>query len=1047
MTEPRHLTTGVGGAPRSAAAGLGRPAARDIEGRPLVPTARQRAVDDLAAPLVLRAPVEVADPLSQGGWRRILRDLDPRAVEGPKGVLFVLCLTSLFLRIDDAAIGVVLPQVRSEFGVSIAFFGVLSSVVGIIALGLQIPFGYLADRVDRVWLLRIGTIATAATVTIQGMVGSVTGLAAARVANGVGQGVPQPASFSLLSDWFPQSGRTRVFGIYFAASQIGLIVGPVTAGFIGEAFGWRAALLTLGGAATVVALLTFFLREPVRGRYDRPDALTSPPPKPPGFAESYRAAASISTLRRCWYATPLLNARGVFTYIVLPFFLFDVYGLSISQLGVVQTANGLVGLAGLLFAGIIGDRLLTGRPGRYMVFMGLAPVAQAAVIVLMSLRPPVMVAILGIQLVVLVEQALQPAFYSLISVVVPSRIRGLGLAAQAPWQVLGAIGAPVLLVAVQGVGLERGLLLFVPVLLLAGFILGSGAAGVERDIRAARAADAAEEVLRVGRESGAAPLLVCRDVQVAYGGVQVLFGVDLEVARGEVVALVGTNGAGKSTLLRALNGTVEPSGGAIFFDGQDTTHQPPHQIALKGVVTMPGGAAVFPGLTVAENLRAAAWKSRGDEDGAARTARGSGPPQVFDEVLALFPDLRDRLHATAGSLSGGEQQMLGLSQALLMAPELLLVDELSLGLAPAIVEQLLGVLRRLNQQGTTIILVEQSLNVALTVADRAVFMEKGEIRFDGPTEELLSRPDLVRSIFLGGAAGGTRAVAPRVIPTTALAPALEVRDVAVSFGGVAALRGVDLQVGLGEVVGVIGPNGAGKTTLFDVISGFTPSDRGQVLLAGADVSRTTPDQRARAGLCRSFQSARLFPALTDREAIATALERTAVRNPLRTAVWAPPVRAAERRIARQVDRLVDLLGLDSYADATLAELSTGTRRAVDMACVIALEPVVLLLDEPSSGLAQAESEALGPLLSRIVRETGCGMVLIEHDLPLVTSMSDRLVAMEAGAVLVEGSPQEVRSDQRVLASYLAASDEVVQRSGRLGALAAMLESEQNERKA
>lgn len=1009
--------------------------ARSIEGRPLVPTARQQAVDDLAAPIALRAPASESGPLTGGGWRRVLRDLDPRAVEGPKGVLLILCLTSLFLRIDDAAIGVVLPQVRAEFGVSIAFFGVLSSLVGIVALALQIPFGYLADRVERVWLLRIGTIATAATVTLQGLVGSVTGLAGARLANGVGQGVAQPASFPLLSDWFPPRGRTRVFGIYFAAAQIGLIVGPVTAGVLGEAYGWRVALLVLGGAATGVGMLTLLLREPVRGRFDRPDALTSPPPKPPGFSESYRAAASISTLRRCWYATPLLNARGVFTFIVLPFFLFDVYGLSISQLGVVQTVNGLMGLVGLLFAGVIGDRLLTSRPGRFMVLMGLAPVAQAGVIVLMATRPPVLVAIVAIQVVVLVEQALQPAFYSLISVVVPSRIRGLGLAAQAPWQLLGLIGAPVLLVAVQGIGIERGLLLFVPVLLLAGLILGSGAAGVERDIRAARAADAAEEVLRRGRETGTTPLLVCRDLQVAYGGVQVLFGVDLEVARGEVIALVGTNGAGKSTLLRALNGTVEPSGGAIFFDGHDTTHQPPHAIALRGVVTMPGGAAVFPGLTVAENLRAALWASRGTD-----VARGDDVAVSTEEVLDIFPTLRPRLHSAAGSLSGGEQQMLGLSQALLMAPELLLVDELSLGLGPAVIEQLLGVLRQLNERGTTIILVEQSLNVALTVADRAVFMEKGEIRFDGPTEELLSRPDLVRSIFLGGAAGGTRAAARSGVPASSTAPALEVRDLAVSFGGVAAVRGVSLEVGLGEVLGVIGPNGAGKTTLFDLVSGFAAPDRGHVLLAGADITNASPDERARAGMCRSFQSARLFPALTVRENIATALERKAVRNPLLTAVWAPRVRAAERRIARQVDRLIDLLGLEAYADATLAELSTGTRRAVDIACVIALEPVVLLLDEPSSGLAQAETEALGPLLSRIVRETGCGMLLIEHDLPLVTSMSDRLVAMEAGAVLVEGSPGEVRSDPRVLTSYLAASDEVMQRSGRLGALASMLES-------
>jgi ABC-type branched-subunit amino acid transport system ATPase component/predicted MFS family arabinose efflux permease len=1011
--------------------------AAPVEGRPLVPTARQIEVGDLPAPVVVEVPVDQGDPLTRGGWRRIVSDLDPRHVEGPKKVLLILCLSSLFLRIDDAALGVLLPSIRAEFGVSLTFFTAVGSLVGVVAIGLQLPFGYLADRVERVRLLRLGTLLTAGSVAAQGAVPSVTTLVGARVVTGVGQGITTPASFPLMTDWFRPTSRTRVFGIYLAAAQLGLVVGPITAGLLGDAFGWRAALLFLGGLATLVACLTFLLREPARGAFERPDAVERPDPPAPGFAESYRAAASIATLRRLWYATPLLSARGIFSLLVLPVFLFDIYGLSITQLGIVQTINGVLGLVALLLAGVIGDRLLTSRPGRYMAFMGLIAAMQAGVIAFISFRPPVLLAIAAVQVVVVLEAALTPAFYALIATVVPSRIRGLGIATQTPWQLIGVIGAPFLIVLVEGIGLQRGILLFVPLLLLAGLILGTGASGVERDIRAARAADAAEDALRQARERGTTPLLVCRDVQVAYGGVQVLFGVDLDVQEGEVVALVGTNGAGKSTLLRALAGTSEPSGGAVFFDDRDTTHLPPHSIAALGIVSMPGGAAVFPALSVAENLRAAAWTLRDD-------------PQTVEqrtqEVLELFPVLRQRLDSPAGELSGGEQQMVGLSQALLMAPRLLLVDELSLGLAPSIVEQLLGVLRELNARGTTIVMVEQSLNVALTIADRAVFMEKGEIRFDGPTEELLARPDLVRSVFMGGAAGGTRAVRRTPPAEQSVTTALEVRDLAVSFGGVEALRGVDLTVSPGEVVGVIGPNGAGKTTLFDLVSGFTRPDRGRVLLAGVDVTDASPDARARAGLGRSFQSARLFPALTVRENIAVALERRAVRNPLLAAVWAPPVRAAERRIARRVDKLVDLMGLEAYADATLAELSTGSRRAVDVACILALEPSLLLLDEPSSGLAQAETEALGPLLERIVRETGCGMLVIEHDLPLVTALSDRMVAMEGGAVLVTGTPEQVRADPRVLASYLAASDDVVQRSGRLGALAALLdESHPDER--
>ncbi|MCW2570736.1 MAG: ABC-type branched-chain amino acid transport system, ATPase component [Frankiales bacterium] len=994
------------------------------EPRVLVPTARQLDVGDAVVAAALDAPPSVeVPPTLRRSWRSILRDADPRSMDGPKLVFFVLCLTSLTSRIDEQAIGVLLPQIRSDFGVDLAFLGTVASVAGILLTLSLLPLGYLADRVKRVWMVRSGTIVTAGTVAATGLVGGPAGFVAARLSNGVAQAIAQPASFPLTADYFPPRSRTRVFAIYFAAAQLGLIIGPAIAGFAGDRIGWRATLLILGSVGLTAGLLTFLLREPVRGQHDRSDP-TVPPAPAPGFAESYRAAASIATLRRFWYATPFYGSRGVFGFVILPIVMADVYQLSSTSLGLLLTLNGVSGLVGLLIAGPFGAYLLRDRPGRFMTVLGCAPFVQAGVMATIAFRPSLPVAIAVLQVNAIMEVIAQPGGVTLISLVVPSRIRGLGIQTQVPWQLINLIALPFIIRAMVAIGLPQGMLVLVPLLVIAGLILVTGAPGVDSDIRAAQAADAAAEASRESADT----LLVCRGVEVAYGGVQVLYGVDLDVARGEIVALVGTNGAGKSTMLRAIAGITEASGGAIFLDGRDITHLPPHAIAATGVVSMPGGAAVFPGLTVAENLRAAAWTTRDDPAlTATRTA----------EVLALFPVLAERRDTPAGVLSGGEQQMVGLAQALLMSPTLLLVDELSLGLAPAVVEQLLGVIRRLNEAGTTIVLVEQSLNVALTVADRAVFMEKGEIRFDGPTEELLARPDLVRSVFMGGAAGGTR-IAGKRPPVTAAAPALVVEDLAVSFGGVTALAGVDVEVLPGEVLGIIGPNGAGKTTLFDCISGFVTPDRGRVLLAGNDVTDTAPDARARLGLGRSFQSARLFPALTVRENLAVALERKAVRNPLLAAVWAPQVRASERRIARQVDRLIDLLGLGGYADSTLAELSTGSRRAVDVACIIALEPSVLLLDEPSSGLAQAETEALGPLLSRIVRETGCGMVVIEHDIPLVSALSDRMVAMEGGAVIVSGTPDQVRSDPRVLSSYLAASDDVVQRSGRMSALTALL---------
>ena len=236
-------------------------------------------------------------------------------------------------------------------------------------------------------------------------------------------------------------------------------------------------------------------------------------------------------------------------------------------------------------------------------------------------------------------------------------------------------------------------------------------------------------------------LLRCESLDVAYGPVQVLFGVDLEVAQGEVVALLGTNGAGKSTLLRAIMGLAPPRRGRVELDGDDVTGADPAALARRGVTLMPGGRAVFPGLTVAENLRMATWLFRDD---AAKVAAG------VEAMLELFPMLEARVEERAGLLSGGQQQMLALAQVLIGEPRVLLIDELSLGLAPIVVGELLGVVAGLKEQGVTIVLVEQSVNVALELAERAVFMEKGEVRFEGPAEGLLERGDLLRSVFIEG---------------------------------------------------------------------------------------------------------------------------------------------------------------------------------------------------------------------------------------------------------------------------------------------------------
>jgi branched-chain amino acid transport system permease protein len=247
----------------------------------------------------------------------------------------------------------------------------------------------------------------------------------------------------------------------------------------------------------------------------------------------------------------------------------------------------------------------------------------------------------------------------------------------------------------------------------------------------------------------------------------------------------------------------------------------------------------------------------------------------------------------------------------------------------------------------------------------------------------------------------------------------------VNFGGIKAVNGVDLSVHEGQILGLIGPNGAGKTTIFDLISGFVTPSTGRVILGGRDITDLTPDARAVQGLGRSFQDARLFPSMTVRQTISVALERhIATRDALAAALMSPATRMAERKVEADVDRLIELMHLEAFADKFVGELSTGSRRVVDLACTLAHGPEVLLLDEPSSGIAQRETEALGPLLLDIREKTGAALIVIEHDMPLITSISDELVALELGAVVVRGEPDAVVNDPRVIEGYLG-GDEIV----------------------
>ena len=246
----------------------------------------------------------------------------------------------------------------------------------------------------------------------------------------------------------------------------------------------------------------------------------------------------------------------------------------------------------------------------------------------------------------------------------------------------------------------------------------------------------------------------------------------------------------------------------------------------------------------------------------------------------------------------------------------------------------------------------------------------------------------------------------------------EVRDLTIAFGGLVANSDVDLRVEKGEIVGLIGPNGAGKSTLFNAISGFIQPARGSVLFEGEDILSLLPYERAGQGIGRTFQSARLYPSLSVLENLLVAFHAHMRGGVVANAFRLPRAAHAERRARERVDEVMQVVDLRPYAAKTVGALSFGTLRMTELACLLMLTPRMVLLDEPASGIAQRETEALAPLLRRIRDVLGATILLIEHDMPLVMSLSDRVYCLDLGRVIAEGTPDEIQRHPRVVEAYL-----------------------------
>jgi ABC-type branched-subunit amino acid transport system ATPase component len=566
----------------------------------------------------------------------------------------------------------------------------------------------------------------------------------------------------MLIDAYPPQVRVRAMSVLAASTALGAFLAFLTFALCERILDltWRGSFVVFGAIIIVVSLVAGrALRPALPGRFDT-DPIRSAvraevdSPLPPGQGDEPRLGFG-EVLRRVW-ATPgvrmLLVAWAVIGVVVTSLvsyqgtFLQEHFHLDTAWRAGYLAISWAFAFPALAWFGRRGEKAYARRPGA-LVRMGMGAMITLGVALLVAvLAQQEVVSLIGFGVAFGASACVVPILTVPMLSVVRPYLRAATAAIAAFF--LAGVGAELGSFVLSGIqsrfstGAAIGFMA-VPAL-LGALVLRAAAAPVSGDLDTlANEIVEEEEVADIVGRGGALPLLSCRHIDFSYGSLQVLFDVNLAVDDGEMVALLGTNGAGKSTLLRVISGLGLPSRGSVTFGGEDLTFWDAERRVARGLVQVPGGRAVFAPLSVVENLRVFGYTHGRD-----RRSVDAGIERTFE----VFPQLGVLRNNLAATLSGGEQQMLGLARSFLLEPRLLLIDELSLGLAPRIVGELLEIVQQINAQGTAVVLVEQSVNIALSVVNRAYFMERGEITFEGPARDLLDRPDLLRAVMLEGAA-------------------------------------------------------------------------------------------------------------------------------------------------------------------------------------------------------------------------------------------------------------------------------------------------------